>query len=215
MEYFYYLMTTLAVLALCLVPFCQARKRRADERKMVLAERARARRQRLEAQKRAEAAAPLPDHHLILQRELSRVPTPWGWPRHDEAGISPDGRPVRTGHGHGRNVSDSLLRWADGLLREKQTIDNGDYRRRREAALRALLEDRYGRQVGATQVPYRKVAAPRLRDPVAPHDQMDNFPSGKTDEIIARIRRTESGVKTGQQVSARSDLTLVRKPWGW
>ncbi|MDT8322317.1 MAG: hypothetical protein RQ826_17520 [Xanthomonadales bacterium] len=215
MEYVYYLMTTFAVLALCLVPFCRARQRRADERKMILAERARARRQRLEAQKRAAAEAPLPDHKQILQRELSKVPTPWGWPRHDESGVPAGKHPVRSGRSHDRGGSGSLARWADSLLREKRTIDDGAYRRRRETALRALLEDRYGRRVGATEIPYRKVAAPRLRDPAAPHDQMDNFPSGKTDEIIARIRRSESGLKTDQQVIERADLTRVRKPWGW
>lgn len=65
-------------------------------------------------------------------------PAPWGWPRvncgsrNDEAG----GEPVN-------GASATLHRWADQLIVEKKTKENQDYQARRDASIKALLEDRF------------------------------------------------------------------------
>ena len=50
-----------------------------------------------------------------------------------------------------------------------------------------MLEDRYGSAIEPTAIKYRKVRPPKLRNPNDPHDQMDNFPSGKTDQITSKL----------------------------
>lgn len=190
MEYLHYALVVVALLAVCLVGLLQARRREPVTRK----------------QKSAAAQAErLPNHHAILQRELRQVPTPWGWPGSDSHARL-----------NGSAQHRSLNEWVDWLISEKRTVDDDDYLARRNASVRALIEDRYGRVVEPTRQVYEKVKPPRLRDPAAPHDQMDNFPSGKADRIVSGLTRQPgkplaTGLRRGQQPALRE----VRTPWGW
>jgi hypothetical protein len=142
-----------------------------------------------------------------LVRDSRKVPTPWGWP----------GGQMRPGNGVGvgptteadQGMSSALQIWVDRLIAEKRTIDDGDYLLRKDASLRALLEDRYGRGSGSRAMAYRKNRPPMLQDPQRPPDQMDNFPSGKADRILAGLQRQpQSGGRSRQ-------LGNVKTPWGW
>ena len=145
-----------------------------------------------------------------MKRELSRIPTPWGWPQYDEDGD------IKSGEG---DFSTSLHRLADSLIHEKKTVQDQAYVDKRNASMRALLEDRYGRSSRMAEIKYRNVRAPLIRDPNAPHDQMDNFPSGKTDQLAAMLKN-QSGSQEGKPLSSsrdatRADLKNLKIPWGW
>jgi hypothetical protein len=70
------------------------------------------------------------------------------------------------------------------------------------------------------EMPFQKVRPPLLRDPSLPHDQMDNFPSGKTDSIISglapppdtRIRKRQPAAIANRKPA---QLGEIRTPWGW
>jgi hypothetical protein len=194
-EYLYYVLVVLVILAVLLaiarIPG-QARLTRNHEQ---LAERARSRRD-AEQQKPAE-----PDRRsIVLRRQLRNVPTPWGWPGSDL-------------HHEDADSEGSLGRWVDRLISEKRTVQDEAYRLRKESSMRALLEDRYGRPVQATEVPYRKVAPPKLRDPDLPHDQMDNFPSGRGERIMSQLQKQPRTIAPAKL--RPSDLKDVKRPWGW
>ena len=146
----------------------------------------------------------------VIERELSRVPTPWGWPQHADL--------INT-NTNKFDISESMSRFTEKMIHEKKTVDDKDYLDKRNASLRALLEDRYGRSARMTEVQYEKVKAPRLRDPGAPHDQMDNFPSGKANQLAAKLRkqsRSHSGKVSPVGKEARgADLKNIKTPWGW
>jgi hypothetical protein len=57
-----------------------------------------------------------------------------------------------------------------------------------------------------------------LRDPSRPYDQMDNFPSGRTDRIVAKLQRqpgTSAQVRKTAQARANVPLRDIKTPWGW
>ncbi len=153
----------------------------------------------------------------VLSRELKNVPTPWGWPGHSET--SATNGSLKPGVQEVRGVSESLYHFVDRLFSEKRTVDSEQYLLRRDASIRALFEDRYGRASSMAEMTYRKVKPPLLRDPNRPHDQMDNFPSGKVDNIVARISsQPVTATRVKQQVilkKAVGDLKEMRTPWGW
>ena len=111
----------------------------------------------------------------------------------------------------------ALRRWVDHLVAEKRTTEDEGYAQRREASLKALLEDRYGRKIKPSEMAYRKVKPPRLRDPSLPHDQMDNFPSGKTDQIVSGLKKQpgQPGEQRETPVRKTGSLKEVKTPWGW
>jgi len=153
---------------------------------------------------------------LLLQRELGHVPIPWGWPGHQGYASSSRLSSLDTPQDHG--VSQTISHVVDRLFTEKLTVDSQEYLLRKDASLRALVEDRYGRASTMKEIAYRRVKPPRLRDPSAPHDQMDNFPSGKVDQIAARIpRQPRSSELVRQQdaIKKTADLHMLRTPWGW
>jgi hypothetical protein len=78
-----------------------------------------------------------------LERQRKPVPVPWGWPGHENHIPAKRHQPLNAEEVHG--VSESLHRFADRLMMEKQTVDNREYLLKRDASLRALIEDRYGR----------------------------------------------------------------------
>lgn len=206
MEYLYYLLVILALVALCLYLVRIPGHARLTRKPADLADRARAYRRR--EQKAAERApAPhLPAH--VLRRELKHVLTPWGWP----------GSELRQG-GVGMDRSQSSLQgWVDRLVSEKRTVDDDEYRLRKDASLRALLEDRFGRPAQPGVVAYRQVKPPQLRDPGLPYDQMDNFPSGRTEQIVAGLGRQPGKPARvhGDRAAGRTHaLKDMRTPWGW
>lgn len=159
-----------------------------------------------------------PDEHrkAILQRELKKVPVPWGWPGSDLRRGQFADSPQQ--HAGAHSALGSLRGWIDRLVAEKRTVDDEAYRERKEAALRTMVEDRYGSSAGPAIMAYRKVKPPRLRDPQRAHDQMDNFPSGRADSILGNLSKQPR--KTGRKSAAATrrktvSLDKIKKPWGW
>ena len=165
----------------------------------------------VEAGQALEAAGQpsLPHHQTIIKRELKHVPTPWGWPGSD---VRQGGLGDRSG-GNG-----SLQAWIDHLVSEKRTVDDDLYQSRKDASLRALLEDRYGRPAKPGEVEYRRVKPPLLRDPGRPYDQEDNFPSGRTGQILDGLSRQPgkpSPAQSAPGMRKAGGLKDVKTPWGW
>ena len=75
----FYSVIGLAVLVLGFVLASLPAHDRASQRSQELAERAQARRQRKGARD-AGKSDQLPNHRIVIERELQRVPIPWGWP---------------------------------------------------------------------------------------------------------------------------------------
>ena len=146
----------------------------------------------------------------VIQRELSNIRTPWGWPTHGNSESTQNGA---------HDTYDAMHRFTDKLMRGKTTVDDQAYQEKRSACLKALLEDRYGRASKMTEIDYRKIKAPRLRDPQAAHDQMDNFLNGKSEQLTAKLKRT-TRKHTGSVRPVRTEAgpavrTNLKTPWGW
>lgn len=153
----------------------------------------------------------------VFQRELLKVPIPWGWP----------GNPTVNGLHHippGKNAPAptqdpaALHRWVDHLVSAKQTTDNGEYLRRRESSMRALLEDRFVSPSHMKAIDYQETKPPLLRDPSEPHDQMDNFPSGHVSKIESKLKGQTGGVSLGDtktKTLVYEESPPIRTPWGW
>ena len=101
-----------------------------------------------------------------LNRETLNVPIPWGWPGHEEHATDNSHATFAAQEVHG--VSESLHRFADHLLSEKQTKESREYQLKKEDSLRALLEDRYGRAYRAPQANNKNMQSPNLRNPGKP-----------------------------------------------
>lgn len=152
----------------------------------------------------------------VRRRERLKVPTPWGWPgnanRHN--GIHHANLHIQDTGG----VSGSLHRWVDHLVAEKQTTEDQQYLRRREASMRALLEDRFFSPGHMVENKHHNARPPLLRNHSEPHDQMENFP-------FERIRKIESKLSDGNEPVAMGQVKIepivyeqlsdVRTPWGW
>jgi hypothetical protein len=212
-EYFYYVVLILALLAGCLFALRIPGRKRLNRQPEELAERAKQRRKR-EQEKASARDTDQKYRHAIIERELQKVLTPWGWPGselHGEESGHGAADPGKIG-GHG-----GLRRWVDHLIAEKRTIEDETYRKRRQDSLRALLEDRYGRAVKPSEMTYRKVKPPLLRDPSLPYDQMDNFPSGKAEQIASGLDRQPDEPHGDDEVRLRrtGSLREIKTPWGW
>ncbi len=215
MEYISYILITLALLIACLflmrLPALPDQKKHKTAKAQLAGKGARVQGGKLGKHEKQHAKQ-------VLQRDLQHVPTPWGWPGHQDLGSFKNSHtPTNSQEVHG--VSESIHHFMDRLFREKRTVDSAEYLLRRNASLRSLVEDRYGRASTMQEVPYRKVKPLRLRDPSEPPDQMDNFPSGKVDQIVARIPKLEETAKVLKgPVSFRKAVAgskEVRTPWGW
>lgn len=211
-EYLYYVLLVLALLAGCLFALKIPGRKRLTREHEKLAERARQRRAR-EQEKASTGIKGQAYRHAIIERELQKVRTPWGWPGAEHHG----GESVQGGGYGDMAAHGGLRRWVDHLIAEKRTIQDEDYLKRREDSLRALLEDRYGRAVKASEMTFRKVKPPLLRDPSLPYDQMDNFPSGKADEIASGLDRQPDQPQGGREVRLKKTGSLreIKTPWGW
>ena len=215
MDYLFHTLIALGVLAIGLLLVRSRGRAKSAEHQMELAAKNRKRRQRQEA-KAATSAPLLPNQKAVMKRELKKVPTPWGWAGSDVR--RGDGRST-THHGRGLDGSyDSLKHWIERLVAEKRTVEDEEYCRRKNDALRSMLEDRFGHAAQPTKMEYNKVKPPRLRDPDRPYDQMDNFPSGRTRDIVGKLSQQPAKPKLGQ--SGRPGrkvvgLENIKKPWGW
>jgi len=213
MEYISYILVTLGILVTCLLTM---RLPPLPEQKKSGAARASKTTENTNLVTDVRSPEDIRHSRLVLQRELMHVPTPWGWPGHQGSSASRNHASPNAQEVNG--VSESLYHFVDRLFSEKHTVDSREYLLRKDASLRALVEDRYGRASTMKEIPYQKVKPPRLRDPSEPHDQMDNFPSGKADQIAARIpRQPESSRVVKRQTPLKKTVGLadVRTPWGW
>ena len=204
MEYLTYILITLGILVVCLVFMrprampLQGASKGPSKQKGELA-----------ATERTDPG----QVRAALHRSMKNVPTPWGWPGHHPARATslPNAEEV-----HG--VSESIHSFVERLFTEKRTVDSKEYLLRKNASLRTQVEDRYGRSSTMKELPYQPVNAPRLRDPSAPHDQMDNFPSGKLDKIVKNIPRQPKVGGVGNGAASSMPKTTpkeLRTPWGW
>jgi len=214
--YVYYCTVILVLAGLVLFAIRLAGQRRLQERQMKLAERARKRRKR-KAQDAKSPAQPLPHQRVVLRRQLKNVPTPWGWPG---SANRPAGGEGHSAMPRGIQLAPSGLmqRWIDHLMAEKRTVEDEEYRESRQAALRSMIEDRFGRSPQPQEMAYRKVRPPKLMDPDRPHDQMDNFPSGKTEHIVSGLKRQPGDTRRGQSTPVTrkaARLDDIKTPWGW
>ena len=117
-----------------------------------------------------------------------------------------------------RVASGGLQGWIDHLMAEKRTVDDREYLESGRAALRSMIEDRFGRSPQPQEMAYRKVMPPKLMDPERPHDQMDNFPSGKTERIVSGLKQLPDAARPMQSaLAARRSASLgdIKTPWGW
>lgn len=211
----FYIVIGLAIVVLGLVLVSLSPHDRTSERPQELAERAQARRQR-QGKRDAGKSDPLPNHRIVLRRELQRVPIPWGWPG-SELRRKDDANPALHGLGPAGSPG-SMKSWIDHLVAEKRTVEDEHFRSRKEAALRSMVEDRYGRSIRAAELNFQKVKPPRLQDPDRPHDQMDNFPSGRADAIASKLSSQPGELKVGvpRQATRKSKaLGDIKQPWGW
>lgn len=213
MDYIYYILFILGVMALCLLLVRLPGRKRLKTDKPALSERARIHQAKIKHAQRSDKRQVQHDHE-VLKRELAKVPTPWGWPGHHEAVPHVDTLRFIEAE-EVRGFSESLHRFVDHLLREKHTVDSQEFRSKRDASLRAMVEDRYGHPVDMRELYYRKVQPPLLRDPAAPYDQMDNFGSGKITSIKDSWSRQPSLYEQQLIHKKTTRLKEIRKPWGW
>ena len=150
MEYITYILVIFGIMALCYV-LCPEK---AQEHKL--------KKQTLKSSVPAETTTV----DVALNSELPSVPIPWGWPGHDEHVTHHSHASLNVREVHG--LSDSLHRFADRLLSEKQTIESREYRLKKDVSLRALLEDRYGRAYRTPQTNSQIAQAQLSRGPGKP-----------------------------------------------
>lgn len=152
------------------------------------------------------------DHEHRLVREIHSIPTPWGWPQHTAAdrgkAVSALPKPVQS--------------FTDGILRRKGRMAGVSAESRSRESMRTLIEDRYvpSNWNSPNEIEYRKVKPPLLRDPNAPHDQMDNFGSRKAVKVRKKLQRVVNMNVEAAAAAKRDELRYVgvkdvKQPWGW
>lgn len=151
----------------------------------------------------------------VLKRELKRVPTPWGWERHQERNGEKEGS---------KDLSDVVRSFAGRLTRKKEPLQSNSnpHKPKSNNSVRALLEDRYGpvSQKPAQNIEYQKVKAPRLRDPGRPHDQLDSFDSREAERIHKKVQlvkamNAELGFVVTHDDFRYVSIKDIKQPWGW
>ncbi len=152
---------------------------------------------------------------LAATRSLN-IPTPWGWPGHDGEPLRKKGSSLKPNNAHG--TQDSLHRFVDLMMSEKQTVENREYLLKKDASMRALLEDRFGQSGAPEAIKYHKVKTGILRDPSEPFDQLDSFNSNEAMEIADQLLTQEdvANMLEGQgSFRERAYLSKMKTPWGW
>ena len=148
---------------------------------------------------------------LRLERELHSVRVPWGWPKH-----SPVGSKRKSG------PSNAMKWFSDRVANRKTRLERKPARSRSKENLRAFIEDRYvpAKWNSPSEIAYRKVKPPLLRDPNAPHDQMDNFGIKPAELVRKKLQRVvkmdvEAAVAAEQDELRYVNREFVKQPWGW
>ena len=149
----------------------------------------------------------------ILKRELRQTPAPWGWAHHQQ---------IKHGDYTPAGVWAAMTAFIGRLTRRKELVCRTSGNPHISASFRALLEDRYAplNHKPITSVRYQKVKRPLLRDPVAPHDQMDNFGSREAEPVRQKLQRARAMSTRHDDVTRKTgypetDLTKLKQPWGW
>ena len=152
-----------------------------------------------------------------LQRQSLEVPTPWGWPGHHGPDLASKVTPLNAQEVHG--VSESLHHFVDRLFQEKHTVEDHEYQLRKNASLRALVEDRYGKASALQDVPNPRAGGARTKGLVGSDAQLRTVSgggqngeasSGETySNLGAPVLRHSAALKKSRE------LKHVRRPWGW
>lgn len=211
----YYVLFMLGTLAVGILIAGLIHKSRVLSNQMELAKRARLR--KLKEQTSGQQASKTHSFSLtgskpsaVTARQLQTVRTPWGWPQHGQSSKQISGY---------AEMSHSLRGLADKLMNPKKTKEDQEYMEKRDASIRALLEDRYGRASRMKEMPYQKVKAPLLRDPSRPYDQLDSMPSSKADQVVSKLSRQSSASKNMKLSASKLNQTAedkyIKTPWGW
>jgi len=162
MEYVTYILIILGIMALCLYLLRDSGRILVIAKEPSLSEKIRAHSIEKKATKNTtdtETSRVSP----TLNGEALSVPTPWGWPGHLEHATVKNRNPLNAQEVHG--VSESLHRFVDHLISEKQTVEDQNYLLKKDASIRALIEDRYGRAYTAAAARHRKVGDSPIRNP--------------------------------------------------
>jgi hypothetical protein len=212
-EYVNYSLIILAMLVALLVWLLLPSRSRLPNDPMPLADSARQRQltKKKQNQHASDAKQPSPEQaRARLVNDLSNVPTPWGWAHYEKHTIE-GGHPA-TANGHSHSISESFHHWTDRLVQGKHTVDDEEYKRKREGWMRTLVEDRYGRSAITSA---KLSGASRL-----PHNQMDNLSSERVDKIESRfLRKGQTGefsLNVRQfKLKKQTGLKGLKMPWGW
>jgi len=189
MEYASYILITLGILLVCYLlmrPPAMPLKR--QSREVAVQNKAQAPDPELEVQKA----------RLLFQRELRRTPTPWGWPGHHGTASNESRRPLDSQEVHG--VSESLHNLVGRLFSEKHTVDNREYLLRKDASLRSLVEDRYGRASTLKEQPNRRARAANDADMRGSNGKAGNLKGDNRKQAVVNVKRQPKELRT---------------PWGW
>jgi len=165
-----------------------------------------------EGKRRARKVRTDPHTRKVMEREIQKVPIPWGWPGHTASGA--DGSELQ--------LSDSMRLFTDRLIKQKELVNGKALDPRSSRSVRALLEDRYAPVNSASMrsIEYQAVKAPLLRDPSAPIDQMDSFgtrglkPNPKRMQNQARMKANAVRILKNGRIKSL-DIKDIKLPWGW
>lgn len=167
----------------------------------------------LGAAKRAEKALSAEDANrpvapskaqLGHRSEHQSVPTPWGWPGNVHAAGNGNVHVFESDADHG-----ALHRWVDHLVSEKQTVDDAAYQKKREASMRALLEDRFH------SPNHSHAGSHKGRGNADSGVQVEDAPgnpagtTGQTMPAVSESRPANMPLSLGEPISS------VKTPWGW
>ena len=150
MEYITYILIIFGLMALCF---------------LLLAEKAREHKLK-KLTSRITTPVEASGEEIALNKEMLNVPIPWGWPGHDDYVTANSYASLNAQEVHG--VSESLHRFTDRLLSEKQTIESREYLLKKDTSLKALLEDRYGRAYRMSGNNNQETKTPLLHGPGKP-----------------------------------------------
>jgi len=163
-DYVNYNLIVLAMLvaALILILLVLNRRSRFVYEMMTLAKKAQQR--QLKKKSPSSSQSPSPEQlKLEMERDLAEVPTPWGWPNYEKY--------------------ESLHHWAGRMVQEKHTVDDEEYRHRKEVCLRTLVEDRYGRSAMMNPKTYARLAKNSTGPDIQDQKQLDKISHGGSNNI--------------------------------
>lgn len=214
MEYVSYILVILTILLSCFlmvrVP-AQPRRRRNKAKELA--------RPGLinKKQDRADATGDMSESAALKpQRQSLNVPTPWGWPGHHGPAPARKWNSLNAQEVHG--VSESLHHFVDRLFQEKHTVESREYLLRKNASLRALVEDRYGKASSLQDVPNPHGCGARHGAGGSGYQPQTVSGGGQNSETSGIEERPGVGAAPFRRSAALKisrELKDIRKPWGW